>query len=89
MAAPTTQYTGHVIAGEHRDDVLQALLNLSDEIVGLELRVLVPTDLASDVNDASTRRDAIGVAGWLRPSARLQRFQHRALRIHAAITAAL
>jgi hypothetical protein len=77
-----------IVAGEHGDDVLQALLDLSDEIVGLELRVLVPADLASDVNDASARRDAVGITGRLRPSLRLQRFQYDALRIPAVLTTA-
>jgi hypothetical protein len=77
-----------IVAGEHGDDVLQALLDLSDEIVGFKLRVLVPADLARDVNDTPPRGDAVGVTGRLRPSIRLQRFQYDALRIPAVLTTA-
>ena len=52
MAAPTTQYTGHVIAGEHRDDATERIEvrnPATEQVIGS-----VPAGTAADVDAAVT-----------------------------------
>ena len=60
---------------EDVDDIFQRLLDLSDEIVALELRLRVPADLAGNENLAALRNDAVGVAFRRRPVSSAAQFQ--------------
>src|SRR5262245_61354149 len=61
-------------AGRTHDgnDILQRLLDLPDEIVGFELALAVPADLAADEYQPPLRLDAVGVADRSGPALRLQ-----------------
>ena len=62
--------------GEHRDDVLQALPELADKIVGLEFAACVPADLAGHEHQSSLGGDAVGIADWFDPALGLQELVH-------------
>ena len=47
---------------QHRHDVGHCLARLIGEVVGLELLVAVPADLAGDGDHRAARLDAVGVA---------------------------
>src|SRR5215210_4460422 len=53
---------------QHREDVLQALANLADEILRPEGRGLVPSYLAGDEDQPPLRDDAVRIASRLRPA---------------------
>ncbi len=62
---------------EHCNDVLQRLAHLADKIVGLELLLPVPADLAADKDLPPARGNAVGVAYRFRPALGLQDGVHR------------
>jgi hypothetical protein len=47
---------------QHGDDVAQRLLGLRDEVVGLELLLGVPADLATDEDLRAARRHTVGIS---------------------------
>src|SRR5438445_8039522 len=60
----------------HRIDVLQGLADLIHQIVGLELALFVPADLACDEDHLAAGGDAVRVTARLGPTGRLQDLEH-------------
>ena len=57
----------------------QRLAHLIDKIVGMELAMFIPADLAADLNDAPAGADTVGIAYRLCPTVRLDDFMHHVL----------
>src|SRR5206468_8144039 len=60
----------------HRIDVLQGLTDLIHQIVGFELALFVPADLACDEDHLAAGGDAVRVTARLGPTGRLQGLKH-------------
>src|SRR6185503_5144063 len=58
--------------GEHRDDVLQRLLELGGQLFGFEALLCIPSDLSGDEHQRSGCRDAVRVPERRLPALRQQ-----------------
>ena len=66
-----------------RDDVLEGLADLRDEVLAFELLFGIPADLAGDENEASRGDNPVGVAPGALPVLRMQEVEWRVLSAHS------
>src|SRR5262249_27173461 len=66
-----------------RNDVLEGLADLGDEILAFELLLGVPADLTGNEHEASRAGNPVGVTLGTLPGLRMQEVQRRVLSAHA------